>query len=81
LEAEIRILNGFYLAGLDSIFCHDWLTPRGGFCHAVVQVTYFKKVSFSFYPVVIAFDFIMDCFDHRYVFYFFFSFSIGDQKN
>ena len=46
VKAEIKILNDFYLAGLDSIFCHDWLTPRGVFCHAGVQVSYFKKVFF-----------------------------------
>ena len=90
--AEIKILNDFYLAGLDSIFCHDWLTPRDAFCHAEYRLLILRRFLFlinmrfwdglkwnhsiNFYPVVIGLDFIMDCFDQWYVFNFFFSFSI-----
>ena len=46
MEAEIKILNDFYLAGLDSIFCHDWLTPRDAFCHAEYRLLILRRFLF-----------------------------------
>ena len=46
VKAEIKILSDFYLAGLDSIFCHDWLTPRDAFCHAEYRLLILRRCIF-----------------------------------